>query len=308
MENITKKWKTNINLSKTQLAILEELSNSWYSYFSQVDISATTNLPLSSVYGSLRGLVERGIVIGQNSRYKINFSNEIGWNFKKLNDSAKFYSLPNEMQSKAKEINQKLTYFYADKLVAFMIFGSAASMEIDNKSDIDFFILVSRKDPNRSFLSILTSEEKKFHFIEYDTSDFNNGYDEGDDFVISLLKNNLLLIDNNHQYLRRFFEKDLPIISIKTIHGNEDRLNELNLKIRNLVIHDHPLVYEKTKEYIKLKCRLFLLKSNIIPKSNKELMALMKERYPQYYKSYKNVSRKNAKETYIKLAPMRSYE
>lgn len=288
-----------IDLSKVQIAILEGLSDNWYKFLHPYEISENKNLSLSSVYESLKELVKRNIILESHGRYKINFSNEIGWNFKRLNDAAKFYKLPKDIQTLVIEIKHKLFLFYPLDLMGFMIFGSAASLDVENKSDVDFYILLTKKDLRRDFLNALTSEQRKFHFIEQDRGEFNEAYEEGDDFILSLLKNNIILIDYGH--LRYFFEKDLPVVSIKTIYESEVKLKRLSSKLDQLVIQDQPLVFEKTKEYIKLKCRIFLLRSNIVPKSNKELMKLTKEKYTKYYKAYKNLTRKNAKDIYIRL-------
>ena len=290
-----------IALSKTQIGILEELSDNWYKFLHPYDISSKKGLALSSVYESLKDMVERCIILESHGRYKINFSNEIGWNFKRFNDAAKLYKLPKDMQSQVIQIKDRLHLFYGSNLMGFMIFGSAASFEIDNKSDIDFYILLQKKNPKLDFLTTLTSEQRKFHFIEHDLEEFDDAYNDGDDFILSLLKNNIILADHGH-FLRYFFERDLPAVSIKIIHENEQKIKRLSSKLDKMIFQDQPLVFEKTKEYIKLKCRIFLLRSNTVPKSNKELMKLMREKYKKYHKAYETITRKNAKDTYIEVS------
>lgn len=289
----------NIELSKTQIGILEALCNQWFEYISPFDIEEITKLSISSIYESVKELIEKNIILEFKGSFKINFSNEIAWGFKRLNDSSKLLKLKKDIQTKIFEIRDKAKLFYTNKLIAFLVFGSAANLEITKKSDIDF-LLILEKRPKESFLNFLTSEDKNFHLIENDTEEFYDGYGEGDDFIISVLKNHLLI--QGDEYIRSFLEMDLPVVSKKVIHDREVKLKKLKNKIDSLLFSEQPIVFEKIKEFIKLQCRIFLMKSNIIPQSNKELFKYMKEKYPKYYKAYKSLKRKNAKDIYIKLA------
>src|SRR3989338_5457683 len=104
---------------------------------------------------------------------------------------------------------------------------------------------------------------KNFNFIENEESHFNDAYGDGDDFIISILKNHLLI--QGDEYIRLFLERDLPIVSKKVIHDRELQLNKLQKKIDKLLIDNQPIIYEKIKEYIKLEIRINLMKRGIIP-------------------------------------------
>ena len=138
-----------------------------------------------------------------------------------------------------------------------------------------------------------------FHFIERTWSEFIDSYGGGDDFILSILKNNLVLIGMDR--LRFFFERELPLVSKEVIHDREVQLNKLREKIDKLFFDDQSLAYLKVKEFINLKCRIFLMKSNIIPNSKKDLLHKMKEKYPKYHKALTSLTIKNAQDRYTKL-------
>lgn len=290
----------NIELSKTQIGILEALCDQWFKYLSPSEIAEITELSISSIYESVKELIEKNIILEFNGRFKINFSNELAWGFKRLNDSSKLLKLPKDIQNKIFEIREKARLFYLSDLIAFLVFGSAASLDITKQSDVDFLLILKERPKEANFLNFLTSEDKNFHLIENDAGEFNNNYAEGDDFILSILKNHILL--QGDDYIRYFLEKDLPIVSKKIIHDREVKLKKLKDKIDALLFSEQPILFEKVKEFIKLQCRVFLMKSNITPQSNKELLEYMKEKYPAYYKAYKSLKRNNFKNIYIKLA------
>lgn len=150
-----------------------------------------------------------------------------------------------------------------------------------------------------SFLKFLTAKDRNFNFIEYDTKEFGDSYDDGDDFLVSVLKNHILL--QGDDYIRFFMERDLPVVSKKVIHERELQLNRLKNKIDKLFFQDQPIVYDKIKDYIKLKVRIMLMKQGIVPTSNKDLFNLMKRYHLTYYKAHGSLSRKNAESTYTRL-------
>ena len=203
------------------------------------------------------------------------------------------------MQSRILEIRDKSRLFYSDRLVAFMVFGSAASLDAAEKSDIDFLLILNKRR-KEDFLGSLTIQDRNFHLIEITIGEFKDSHEKGDDFIVSILKNHLLL--QGEGYIRQFLEKGLPAVSKKVVYDKELELKRLGDKIDSLISAEQPIAFEKIKEFIKLQCRISLMKSNIVPQSNKELFKYMKERYPEQYRPYIALKRENARDTYIKLA------
>lgn len=287
-----------IQLTKTQIGILEVLSIRWYEFVKVSDISNSSGLSISSIYESITELKERNIVIESNGMYKINFSNDIAWALKRLNDANKLYRLPERIRNKIIEIREKANLFFGIRILTILVFGSCASMEVRKNSDVDFLIVLSEKTRG-SFLNFLTSEDRNFNFIEYEKMEFEKMYDEGDDFIISISKNNILL--QGDSYIRRFLERDVPIVSKDLIRKKEGQINELKKKIDKFLHDDQPIAYEKIKEFIRLKVRLLLIKSNIVPISNKNLFDIMKKQFRKYYNAYNNLNMENLGDTYLEL-------
>ena len=287
-----------INLSKTQLGILESLSIRWYDFLSISEISIFSKVPESSIYRSIKTLKEKNIIIESDARYKINFSNDIGWAIKKLVDAYRLNNLPHDIKNRIINIREKASLFFGNDIKMLFVFGSSASLELKEESDIDFLIVLSKKN-KENFLKFLTTDDRNFNFIEYDIKEFNDAYDDGDDFLISVLKNHILL--QGDYYLRFDLERGLPAVSKKVIHDREIQLNNLKIKIDELFFQDQPIVCDKIKEYIKLKVRIMLMKKDIIPLSNKNLFDLMKQYYLKYYRAYNNLNMKDAANIYTDL-------
>lgn len=295
----------DIQLTKTQIAILESLCERWYEFLLPENISKTKKISLSSVYASLKGLKKMNGIFEQNGSFRINFSNEIVWAFKRIYDASKLVNSRKEISSKVQKIREKAELFFADDLIAFLVFGSVASGDVNEDSDIDYLVIVKEKNQQLNFLNFLTSEERNFHYIERSINEFTESYDECDDFIISVLKNNIILLGAD--YLRPYFELDLPKVSKKVIDEREKQLKELKEKIDKIFFDDPVLFHEKVRELIKLKCRLLLMKLNIVPASNKELLEKIKESYPLYFKAYTTLKQSNAKDVYLKME-IRYYE
>jgi predicted nucleotidyltransferase len=287
-----------INLSKTQLGILESLSIKWYDFLSISEISIFSKVPESSIYRSIKTLKEKNIIIELDARYKINFSNDIGWAIKKLVDAYRLNNLPHDIKNKIINIREKAGLFFGNDIKMLFVFGSSASLELKEESDIDFLIVLSKKT-KENFLKFLTTDDRNFNFIEYDIKEFNDAYNDGDDFLISVLKNHILLQGDEHIHF--LMKRGLPTVSKKVIHDREIQLNNLKIKIDELFFQDQPIVCDKIKEYIKLKVRIMLMKKDIIPLSNKNLFDLMKQYYLKYYRAYNNLNMKDAANIYTDL-------
>ncbi len=278
--------------NKAQAAIMGFLTERWYDSFTAKEIKEKTHLSFQSVYDSLHFLSDKNIVTLHNNSYAINFRNEIAWSFKKLYDSNKFLQLDQHLQNIIKLMREKLELFYQYDLLAFLVFGSIAKLEHKKKSDIDFFVLF--KDKQKDFLKTLTLDYANFNYIDKDIAEFNKEFEEGDDLLISIFKNNLIMYGND--FLRHYFEKGLPNIGKNVIDDREKALEKMKHKIDSLYREDNnQMLVEVFKRYVLLKSRVELIRRlNKIPSTKQETLNEMRKIDKKLIESY-NANIKNIK-------------
>ena len=287
------------NLTKIQMGILETLNSKWYESLLSKEIIGLSKLSSTAVYDSIKELAKENIVLESKGAYRINYSNDIAWAVKRLYDAFKVNVLPDKLKNKIFDIREKANLHFGTNILCILVFGSASSGELKENSDVDFLMILRERTDDIGFLRSLTSMEKDFNIIQYSQESFMDSYDSGDDFIISVLKNHLAL--QGLDYLRYFLERDIPVVSKKTIHKREQELLSLMKKIDKLLHENQPIAYDKIREFIKLKVRIMLMKSNIIPISRKNLFDLMKVRFKEYCQGYNKLTQKNMHLVYSKL-------
>ena len=260
--------------NKVQIAILEVLVENWYSSFTAKELKGMTKLSFQSVYDSLHHLTKNDIIKINNNCYSINFKNEIAWAFKKLHDSNKFLQLDEVLQNIISLMREKLELFYSSDLITLLVFGSTAKLNHNKDSDIDFFVLLKDK---KDFLKTLTIDYRNFNYIDKSISEFEKEFEEGDDFIISILTNNIILYGND--FLRSYFEKGLPSIGMGVIDDREKLLEDMKGKIARLYRENNEqMLLEAFKKYVLAKARIELIrKENKIPSTKQETLDEMKK-------------------------------
>jgi len=278
--------------NKTQIKILEFLTENWYDSFIAKEIKQKTSISFQSIYDSLHYLTGKNIVKIHNNSYSINFKNEIAWAFKKLHDSNKFSQLDQNLQNVIALMREKLELFYTYNLLAFLVFGSTAKLEHKKESDIDFFVLSKSK---RDFLKTLTSDYKNFNYINKSIVEFSKEFEEGDDLLISIFKNNMIMYGND--FLRPYFEIGLPSIGKNVIDDREKALEKMRHKIDVLYREDNKqMLVDIFKRYILLKARIELIrKENKIPSTKQETLNRMEKIDKKLIEAYNTVNIKNIK-------------
>ena len=183
---------------------------------------------------------------------------------------------------------------YGIGLLAFMIFGSAASDEQTAKSDIDFLVVVNKKkEIDYRKKGILSFEN--LNIIEKTQDEFESDYLFANDLILNALMNGIILFDNG--IINFLLNKPLPAPSYKVIESKKERLETLKGRLLVLLKNkNYKELVEQLKLYIIEKARIKFLEKGIIPSSRKYIIDNLNSIDKQLCKDYNSLSEKNVKE------------
>lgn len=277
----------------SELKVIQVLTKNWFREFSAYQLAKAAKITPPMAYKAIKNLNKHQIITQTDSKVKINFQTHFAYQFKLLQDAEKFSLLPKDIQQKVDHIYQVLKSEYQTHLLSFLIFGSVASNETNEKSDLDLLAIVTEKkeiDYRKKGLFDLG----KINLIEKTPSEWEKDFLMGHDLVLNVLINGIIIHDNG--ILRNFFQKPLPKISEEVIVQKKEHLNILKDRILLLLKdQDYHSLEDIFKQYILEKARIILLQDHLIPSSKKDILAKIKDLDPDIYKLYSQINLKNIK-------------
>jgi predicted nucleotidyltransferase len=211
-----------------------------------------------------------------------------------LQDAEKLTLLNKDIKEKVNHVQQVLLKEYQHHLLAFLIFGSVASGETTEESDLDLLAIVTEKKDidykKRGLLSL-----GKINIIEKDRQEWENDYLLAHDLVLNALINGIVIYDEG--ILRIFLEKPLPEPSYEVIMQKKERLDTLKNRLLLLLKdQDYNSLLEEFQKFLIEKARIFLLENKVIPSSKKDLLSKIKEINLELYQDYQKANLKNIKD------------
>lgn len=278
----------------TELKVMQALVKHWYKEFSVYELAREAKVTAPMVYKVLRKLAVKDIIIQNRSKVKISFNNLFSYRFKLLYDAERLSELPKSLQDKVNHVFQTMVMEYKQGLLAFIIFGSVASGESDEKSDIDLLVIVNEKkeiDYRKKGLLRLGD----INIIEKSKNEFENEYLLAHDLILNALMNGIIIFDEG--LLQFFMIKPLPQPSYEVIMQKKEELEHLkNRLILSLRDKDYKQTMEQFRAYLIQNGRILLLQEGIIPTSRKNILENLRHKHKELYERYNKVTEKNAKE------------
>ena len=276
-----------------ELKIMKFLSRFWYRDFSAYEIAKETKISAPTIYKVIKKFEEKEL-IKDGKRVKINFNNLFSYSFKLTYDAERLFELKKEDRNKTNRVYNTFKAEYGIDLLAFIIFGSAASNEQTSQSDIDFLIIVNKKKEidyrKKGILSM-----GNLNIIEKTQGEFENEYLLANDLVLNALMNGIIIFDNG--IIRFLLNKPLPAPSYEVINDKKERLEILKGRLLALLKDkNYKELTEQLKLFIIEKARVLFLEKGIIPSSKKFIIKNLKNISKQLYNDYNNLSEKNVKE------------
>lgn len=278
----------------TELKVMQVLVKYWYKEFSVYELVKEAKVTAPMVYKVLKKLSIMDIVILNKSKVKINFNNLFSYRFKLLYDAERLSELPKSTQEKVNHIFQTMIIEYKYELLAFVIFGSVASGESDENSDLDLLVIVNEKkeiDYRKKGLLQLG----KINIIEKSKNEFENEYLLAHDLILNALISGIVIFDEG--LLRFFWLKPLPQPSYEVVMQKKEGLERLKNRLLLLLKDkDYKRLEEQFKAYLIEKGRILMLQEGIIPTSKKNILENLNHKHKEVYGLYNKVTEKNVKE------------
>ncbi len=280
--------------ANSEFKIIQVLTRFWFREFSAYELSRESKVSVPMIYKAIDKFLSKKVISQNRKKIKINFSNSFAYNFKLLYDAERFSELSQEYQEKVNNIFNAIKSEYLSDLLGFMIFGSIASEETTETSDLDILVIVKeKKEIDYKKKGLLKIE--KINIIEKEKNEFENEYLLAHDLVLNALMNGIVIFDGG--IIRFLLTKPLPQPSNEVIMQKKERLDVL--KDRLLVLlkdKNYKELVEQFKLYIIEKARILFLQKDIIPSSKKYITDNLKEVDKNLYNLYYHVNKSNVGE------------
>ncbi len=282
----------------TELKAMNLLARCWYKRFSVYEIAKNAKISVPMAYNAVKKLEAKKVVIIEEKKVRLNLNNPFSYAFKMMHDSERLLQISEEDQNKISHVFNVFVKGYGGDLLSFMVFGSAASNEQTEKSDIDLLAVVRKKkeiDYRKKGLLNLGN----LNIIEKGKNEFENDYFLANDLVLNALMNGIVLYDSG--IVRFLLTKPLPEPSYDVIMQKKERLDILKNRLFALLKDEN---YKELAEQLKLfiieKARILFLQKGIIPSSKRYIVDNLSKIDKQMRRDYLKVSEKNAKEILLK--------
>lgn len=278
----------------TEFRAMSLLAGKLYKSFSAYELAEGAKISVPMAYKILKKLEHKKIVVREDKKVKLNFSNSFSYAFKILKDSEKVLELSENIQARINYIFNIFTKEYGADLLAFIIFGSVASNEQTEESDIDILAVVkNKKEIDYRKKGILNLGE--LNIIEKEEKEIQKDYLLADDLLLNALMNGIIISDSG--IIRFLLTKSLPGPSQDVIIQKKERLEVLKNRLFVLLKQEN---YKELAEQLKLfileKARIIFLEKGIVPSSKKYIIDNLNKADKQSHIDYIKLSEKNAGE------------
>ncbi|MBI4980668.1 nucleotidyltransferase domain-containing protein, partial [Candidatus Woesearchaeota archaeon] len=249
-------------------------------------------------YQAMEKLFSHKITTLVGKKVKIDFRHPYAYRFKLLYDAERLMMLSKEDQNKVQHIFQAFKSEYQQALLGLLVFGSTASGEKTEQSDIDVLIIVKEKkeiDYDRKGLLNLG----KINLIEKSQSELEGDYLLAQDLVLNAFMRGIIIHDSG--ILRRFLSKPLPSPSEEVFSQKEEYLEKLKKRLLLLLKDNDALsLMVEFRAYLVEKFRLELLRQGVISSSKQDLLKRMSKSDRKLYLLYQKLTPKTVRKLFLK--------
>lgn len=265
----------------------------WYKNFSGYELAKEAEISPPTAYTIIKKFEKKEVISTEKNKVKLNINNPFSYSFKLMYDSERILDISKENQNRVNHVFEVFTKEYDGDLLAFIIFGSVASNEETEKSDIDLLAIIKKKKEidyrKRGLLGL-----GNINIIEKEKNEFENDYLLANDLVLNALMNGIVVFDNG--LIRFLLSKPLPMPSYQVIMEKKERLDVLKKRLFALLKEeDYETLIEQLKLYIIEKARILFLQKNIIPSSKKFITDNMNKIDKNLYKEYHSIDKRNVR-------------
>lgn len=287
------------------------VSERWFRWAKIQEMSRIFNNSWNTISKAVSSLGKKGLITNERGIVKIKKDNPANYYFKFFIDQLRIQNLNERLSSiisYTKSNAESVTHKNNLKFFSLLVFGSVASGQDTPESDIDLFVII--EDPGREEKleklksDIITKKHIGFdniNIIIMSNKEFERGYLEADDLIISILSNNLLVKDDG--FLQTFMERELFIPSHKTIFARIEELEKNKDKLLDLIKIGYldELKKEFQKQLIKeARVELLSKRRGIVATTKEDVIKKIRSINNELYKEIKNIDKGNIKQKVLK--------
>lgn len=260
-------------LTKAGTAVLRTLCRHPYRDFYPSEISEISGISITHVLRLLAELKKLNVVsekrAGKRCMFGLNIENMLTAKLIGLFNLERRLELPPPFRAPIEEFVKRME----SEASSIILFGSVAKGSQKKESDIDLFII--SRDAKKAKEKARKLIEELFGFYQplieehvFSERDFDSMHRKGNDLVINLIKDGIILHDNGF-YLK--YLKKLPTPS-KELVADILEVAKQNLKTAEKIISiNHEDAIEPLRKVARDCCRAFLLINGFVPGSKHEI-------------------------------------
>lgn len=231
---------------------------------------------------------------GNQNFYQLKLDHSLAKKIFELFSLERKLNLPPKFRAALEEFVRKLKENLHEELISVVLFGSVAQDKARKESDLDILVITEDVEKTKKIVKNLFSEISGFYdkLIEdhiYDKQGFDEAYQEGNDLIINILKDGLILHDRD--FYVPYLKKPLPSPSEKYILRTLNFARENLKRGEELISKDSPSAIIYLRMVIRDAGRALLLTKGEIPRSRHQLGKQVGRTHPEYGKLIRKINK-----------------
>jgi len=226
----------NIFSSRVGTKIILEIGRKPYKEFYLYELSKSLKIGMGRSSTLLENFTKKNVLKsrkgGKTILYRLNKNNPLSSEIIRFAHLDSFLKMPERFRTSISRFTKRYEELQGENVVSIIIFGSVAKNKAKAWSDIDILVIV-KKWPNEktrkklhdvfSEISEVFSQLSEEHM--YTERQFSEGYDIGDDFLINVMKDGIIILDKGNFFIEHLI-RGLPEVTKKAIEKRLDIAKE----------------------------------------------------------------------------------
>jgi len=283
-------------LTKAGTSLLRVLCRCPYKEFYPSELAKKAEISITHTIRLIKILKNQNVITirksGRHELFKLNLENLVAKKFLELFHLERRLEIKKEFRAGLEEFVRNLEK--NKHIVSIILFGSVAKGIETRESDIDLMIITDKVSETKKAASDLIEDLFGFYryLIEehiYTKENFDSFYRKGNDMIINLIKDGIILYDSG--FYQQYLKRELPLPTQEHI---EETLNfaKRNFKeAESLIQTNYESAVIPLKNVVRDCCRAILLMKGFIPGSKHELPDQIKKINPEYSKLLKDINK-----------------
>lgn len=284
-------------LTKAGTALLRTFCRFPYRGFYPSNLAKESKVSVTHTNRILKILSENNIVsirkVGRHDIYKLNLESRLSRELLALFHLERRLEIDPEFRVGLEEFVRKLKRSLGNHLKSIILFGSVAKGEQRKESDIDIVIITDNFKQAKKVVDKLFKELAGLYtyLIEehlYTEEDFDMAYKLGNDLIINVLKDGIILHDTG--FIPKYLKK-LPTPTREHIEKILNSARESLHEADELSKRSPQSAISSIRSMVRDSCRIILLLNGIIPGSKHNLPKQIEQINPKHAKLLREINK-----------------